>query len=84
VSAGLELNFRCAERDEFQSQNYKASGGSIPYATPSLRIALPALAIGERIPPSLRCSVQIPLTNRWLHGFQEEDPLWRAGVVIPF
>jgi hypothetical protein len=83
-SAGLELNFRWAERDEFQSQNYKASGGSILYTTPSLRIALPALAIGERIPPSLRFSLQIPLTNRWLHGFQEEDPLWRVGLMIPF
>jgi hypothetical protein len=84
VSAGLELNFRWAERDEFQGSNYTSSGGSILYATPSLRIALPALAIGERVPPSLRFSVQIPLTNRWLHGFQEEDPLWRAGVVVPF
>lgn len=84
VSAGLELNYRWAERDEFQGSKYRSSGGSILYATPSLRIALPALAIGERVPPSLRFSVQIPLTNRWLHGFQEEDPLWRAGVVVPF
>jgi hypothetical protein len=84
VSAGFELNFRWAERDEFHGENYKASGGSILYATPSLRISLAPLAIGERVPPSLRFSVQIPLTNRWLHGFQEEDPLWRAGLVIPF
>jgi hypothetical protein len=84
LTVGFELNFRWAERDEYNGQNYKDSGGSIPYATPSLRIALPPLAIGERPPPSLRASLQIPLTNRWLHGSQEEDLLWRAGLLVPF
>jgi len=83
-TAGTELNYRWAQRDEFQGQNYKDSGGSILYLTPSLRIALAALAIGERLPPSLRISLQIPLTNRWLHGQQEERLLWRAGLLVPF
>ena len=83
-SSGAELNYRWAQRDEFQGATYKDSGGSILYATPSLRLALPALAIGERLPPSLRFSVQIPLTNRWLHGQQEERLLWRIGLVVPF
>ncbi|TFG91719.1 MAG: hypothetical protein E4H11_10420 [Myxococcales bacterium] len=83
-TAGAELNYRWAGRDEFHGQNYKDSGGSILYATPSLRIALAALAIGERLPPSLRFSLQVPLTNRWLHGQQEERLLWRAGLLVPF
>ncbi len=83
-SLGTELNFRWAQRDEFRGEDYEDSGGSILYATPSLRIALPALAIGERLPPSLRFSVQIPFSNRWLHGSQEERPLWRTGLVVPF
>jgi len=83
-STGAELNYRWAQRDLFHGGDYKDSGGSILYATPSLRLALPALAIGERLPPSLRFSVQIPLTNRWLHGEQEEHPLWRVGLVVPF
>jgi hypothetical protein len=81
---GAELNYRWAQRDEHHGEDYADSGGSIPYATPSLRIALPALAIGERLPPSLRFSLQVPLTNRWLHGEQQERPLWRAGLVVPF
>jgi hypothetical protein len=83
-SAGIELNHRWAQRDEFHGEDYADSGGSILYATPSLRIALPALAIGDRLPPSLRFSLQVPLTNRWLHGEQQERPLWRAGLVVPF
>jgi len=83
-SAGLELNYRWAQRDEFHGANYKDSGGSILYTTPSLRLALPALAIGERLPPSLRVALQVPLTNRWLHGYQKEKLLWRAGLLIPF
>jgi hypothetical protein len=83
-SVGAELNFRWAQRDEYRGDDYEDSGGSILYANPSLRISLPALAIGERIPPSLRFSVQIPFTNRWLHGSQEERPLWRTGLVVPF
>ena len=83
-SAGLELNYRWADTDQFHSERYHDSGGSILYSTPSLRVALTPLAIGERQPPSLRCSVQVPLTSAWLHGFQREDPLWRVGLAIPF
>src|SRR5262245_23901313 len=61
VGSGLELNYRWAAHDHFHGERYVDSGGSILYATPSLRIALPPLAIGERQPPSLRASVQIPL-----------------------
>jgi hypothetical protein len=83
-STGVELNYRWAAYDHFHGERYVDSGGSILYATPSLRIALTPLAIGERQPPSLRASVQIPLTNAWLNGFQKEDPTWRVGLAVPF
>jgi len=83
-SPGFELNYRWAAYDHFHGDRYVDSGGSILYATPSLRVGLPFLAIGERRAPSLRLSLQVPLTNAWLNGFQKEDPTWRVGLAVPF
>jgi len=79
---GLELNFRYAEKDVFHGERFDDSGGSILYATPSLRVRLPWLRYPKS--PSLRLAVQIPISNEWLHGFQEEHEIWSAGLLIPF
>jgi hypothetical protein len=83
-TAGFELNFRWAQKDVSDGEDYDDSGGSILYATPSLRVALSALAFGERPAPSLRLAIEVPFTSAWLHGFQREDPLWRIGLLVPF
>jgi hypothetical protein len=83
-TAGFELNFRWAQKDQADGEDYDDSGGSILYATPSLRVALAPLAFGGRPAPSLRFAVQVPLSSAWLHGFQREDPLWRVGLLVPF
>lgn len=80
--AGFELNFRFAGYDHFQGLRYGDSGGSIPYATPSLRVRLPWLRPAK--PPSLRFAVQVPLTQAWLNGFQEEGAVGSAGLLVPF
>jgi hypothetical protein len=79
---GLEVNFRYAGKDTSNGELYNSSGGSIFYLTPSLRIGLPGL--GSKGGPSLRAAVQIPLSDSWLHGFQEEDPLWFVGLGYSF
>jgi hypothetical protein len=79
---GLALDFRYAERDHFEGVTYVDSGGSILYATPSLRLRLPFISASH--PPSLRAAVQIPLTSSWLYGFQDEDPVWSAGLLVAF
>ncbi len=79
---GFELNFRTAERDCFQGQRFRDSGGSILYGTPSLRLRLPWLRPAK--PPSLRLAAQIPLTQAWLNGFQTEGTVWSAGLLVPF
>ncbi len=81
-TAGAELNFRWAERDRFAGDDFEDSGGSILYLTPSLRVQLPWLE--GRSAPTLRTSLQIPVTNRWLHGFQDEDVVWSVGLLFPF
>jgi hypothetical protein len=81
-TAGFELNFRYADFDEFRASRFDDSGGSILYLTPSLRVQLPWP--WEGIGPSLRAAVQIPATSSWLHGFQEEDPIWFAGLQYTF
>ena len=79
---GLELNYRWADYDEFRRDRYRDSGGSILYATPSLRVELPWFTAR---PPALRAAVQVPTTpSRWLHGFQREDPTWMLGVQYVF
>lgn len=79
---GFELNFRYAGFDDFRGQRYQDSGGSILYLTPSLRVELPWPWEGRG--PSLRGAVQIPATSSWLNGFQEEDPIWFAGLQYTF
>lgn len=82
ITAGLELNFRWAQKDHFDGGTYDDSGGAILYLTPSLRFRPPWFE-GHR-PPSLRAGVQIPLTDAWLYGFQREGEVWNAGVLFAF
>ena len=79
---GFELNFRYAGFDQQDGENWADSGGSILYATPSLRVRLPGP--GEHLRAWLRAAVQIPTTSAWLHGEQHEDPLWSIGVGMGF
>lgn len=79
---GFELNFRYSGFDHSEGQRYQDSGGSILYLTPSLRVQLPWPWEGRA--PSLRAAVQIPATSAWLNGFQEEDPIWSAGLQYTF
>jgi hypothetical protein len=81
LTLGAQLDFRWAERDLADGEPFEHSGGSILYATPSLRVRLP-LPLGER-QASLRAAVQIPLTNAWLHGDQREDEVWSIGLYLP-
>ena len=79
---GLEVNFRYAEKDKAQGEFFEDSGGSILYFTPSLRIRVPGF--GGLAGPTLRIAVQIPISDSWLHGFQDEDPIWFAGIGYSF
>jgi hypothetical protein len=78
LTPGVELNFRYAEKDRSQGASYEDSGGSLLYATPTLRIRLPWF-VGQR-PPFLRLAVQLPLTDTWLNGQQHEGEVWSAGL----
>lgn len=82
VTPGLGLDFRWADRDRQYGSDVEDTGGSILYATPSLRIALPSLS--ERQRAWLRAGVQVPLTNAWLYGEQDEDPVWSVGIGYGF
>ncbi len=79
---GLELNYRYAEKDTSHGESFDDSGGSILYITPSLRVHIPLFEGRRR--PSIRASVQLPVTNSWLNGFQDEDPVWSVGLLFPF
>ncbi len=79
---GFEANFRWADFDEIGGVRFQDSGGSILYLTPSLSARLPWPS--EGVGPSLRGSVQIPVSSSWLNGFQEEDPIWFAGIQYSF
>ena len=79
---GFELNYRWADFDEFKGARFDDSGGSILYLTPSLRVQLPWRWEGSGL--ALRASVQIPATNSWLNGFQEEQPTWLFGIQYGF
>lgn len=75
---GLALDLRWAERDRQAGEPYADSGGVIPYLSPQLRIALPGLGPERRA--WLRTGVQVPLTNRWLYGDQDEGLVWSVGL----
>ena len=82
LTPGAELNFRYAGKDRSHGSGYDDSGGSVLYATPSIRIRLPGIP-GLRA-PSLRLAVQVPLTDTWLNGQQDERPTWSAGLGMAF
>jgi hypothetical protein len=83
LTPGVELNFRYAEKDRFEGASYDASGGSVLYATPSLRVKSPVWFEGHP-PPFLRLAVQLPFTDAWLNGQQHEGPVWSVGVGAAF
>ena len=82
ITPGFELNFRYAEKDRYLGSTYHDSGGSVLYATPTLRVRLPWFE-GKR-PPFVRAGVQLPLTSHWLYGKQNEDPVWSAGIGLAY
>ncbi|MBW2271195.1 MAG: hypothetical protein JRH16_21805 [Deltaproteobacteria bacterium] len=82
LTAGVEMNFRWADFDEVSGVRFRDSGGSILYATPSLRVRLPWFEGAK--PPVLRAAVQLPLTSNWLNGFQKEYERWSVGLFFPF
>ncbi len=82
LTPGLELNFRYAEKDRSHGVEYDDSGGSVLYAAPTLRIRLPWFE-GQR-PPFVRLAVQVPVTDAWLYGKQDEGPVWSAGIGLAY
>ena len=82
LTPGLELNFRYAEKDRSHGEDYDDSGGSILYAAPTLRVRLPWFE-GQR-PPFVRLALQVPLTNHWLYGQQDENLVWSAGLGLAY
>lgn len=81
LTLGSELNFRFAESDRADGERYRDSGGSVLYASPTVRIRLP---FRRARPPFLRAGVQIPLTSAWLNGDQKEREVWSVGLLVPF
>jgi hypothetical protein len=79
---GGGLDFRWTASDHSHGQRYHSSGGAILFASPSLRVRLPWWGPGRA--PSLRAGVQIPFTSGWLRGYQDEDPVWSAGLQYSF
>lgn len=82
LTPGFGFDFRYAGYDEQDGERYEDSGGSILYATPSLRIGLPWGVRSQ--PAALRLSAQLPLTQSWLHNHQREKWVWSVGVLVPF
>jgi hypothetical protein len=82
VAPGFGFDFRWAQRDQSSGETVADTGGSVLYATPSLRIALPAFRATQRA--WLRTGVQIPLTDAWLYGKQDEGVVWAAGIGYGF
>lgn len=79
---GLELNFRWAGRDERDGERVPDTGGGMLYATPFLRVRLPAFSSTQRA--WLRTAIQIPTTDAWLHGRQDEGAVWSVGLGYGF
>jgi hypothetical protein len=82
VTPGLALDFRWADRDEQAGHEVADTGGSILYVTPSVRVALPAFSATQRA--WLRTGVQIPVTDAWLYGEQDEGLVWSVGIGYGF
>lgn len=82
LTLGMEINYRWADFDEFRGLRYRDSGGSIFYATPSLKMRLPWMI--ENRAPLLRTAVQIPVSDSSLYGSQDEDPIWSVGLQYSF
>jgi hypothetical protein len=82
VTPGFGFDFRFAQRDESGGETVADTGGSVLYASPSLRVALPAFRATQRA--WLRGGVQIPLTNDWLYGEQDEGVVWSVGIGYGF
>ena len=82
LTAGLELNFRYAGYDHEDGERFENSGGTILYATPSVRMRLPWGVRESRA--SVRAAVQIPLSQTWLHNTQREKEVWSLGLLVPF
>lgn len=82
VTPGFALDFRHAGRDEQHGDRVADTGGSLLYAAPFVRIALPAF--GETQRAWLRSGVQIPVTDAWLHGEQDEGLVWSVGIGYGF
>ena len=77
-----QLNYRWADKDQSENENFNDSGGSILYISPGLAMTLPWFRNQQA--PVLRVSTQVPVTSSWLNGQQHEDPVWAAGVLMRF
>jgi hypothetical protein len=77
-----QLNYRWADKDQFENENFNDSGGSILYISPGLAMTLPWFENQQA--PVLRVSTQVPVTSSWLNGHQHEDPVWAAGLLMRF
>lgn len=82
LTPGLQLNFRYAEKDHSHGEKYGDSGGSVLYVAPTLRIRLPWFE-GQR-PPFVRLALQVPVTDAWLYGQQDEGLVWSAGLGLAY
>ncbi|MBW2396629.1 MAG: hypothetical protein JRG95_20445 [Deltaproteobacteria bacterium] len=82
VTLGGELNYRWSDFDRADGEKFRDSGGSVLYATPSVRFRLP-FSVRTR-PVSLRIAVQLPVTSSWLNGDQDEKEVWMVGFTVPF
>jgi hypothetical protein len=79
---GLELNFRYAGHDQFQSDFYRSSGGAIVNVTPFLEIPLSKSA--EVRAPWLRLAARMPLGDGGPFGAQHESFTYLVGIGLPF
>ena len=83
LTPGVELNFRYAEKDRSQGADYADSGGSILYATPTLRIRLPWFDRAASAVPAARRAASGHATS-WLYGQQHEGQVWSAGLGLAY
>jgi hypothetical protein len=74
ISAGGEINYRYAERDDSARMRDPNTGGTVFYLSPKMSITL-------RGPLALKLGVQIPVIQR-LSGDQNEHVNLQSGLVI--